>query len=579
MSRADYEALVAKRRARRERGVGSDEETVPDKEDDPSGNKNNDSEDDRSVEETIESVTRQMTIDMFRRVLIFNDGAATSLYDDQMITTFDVLRELDDDTIKEICRAIKKPGGAALGYQISELSVTRFKLFAFWARHMWRTCRLIDEWTDVTWDQVSILKNQKTLEDSYKDQKLPETPTMTLDVQSAAKAFLDMTVLLGKTRGISGIPLASVVRFNLKSPYNIFYADPTTDPPAFGRPGSPYSSIDEELIARAAILRNDLTQGHLCASLETLESEGPFEPSFLADMVSVYHILHACWGKSSWWTHVKKVNGKNGRQVWRILHATLLGKDRITSSGNAIVTKLQSFRYEGDRKNFNFDKYVTLHVEQHNLHADLIEYGVQPLDESLKILWFQDGIKCTTLDAVKAAIATNKEKYSKFDSVKDAYVDFKRTMTPTIAPLTRQVASVGAGRGGGGRTRQTGRGAGQRTGDRKKGLVAQSEIDKQTHITDRDYSPDDYKRLTPAEKARLWQLRNPNKTPGTGPTRRDRTSSVASASTSSSNTGKRQAEDSAEKDEKTTNDDGWGRNRDNPVLGRQVKSRGNENDN
>jgi hypothetical protein len=296
-------------------------------------------------------------------------------------------------------------------------------------------------------------------------------------------------------------------------------------------------------------------------------------------MVSVYHILHACWGKSNWWTHVKKVNGKNGRQVWRILHATLLGKDRITSSGNAIVTKLQSFRYEGDRKNFNFDKYVTLHVEQHNLHADLIEYGVQPLDESLKILWFQDGIKCTTLDAVKAAIATNKEKYSKFDSVKDAYVDFKRTMTPTIAPLTRQVASIGAGRGGGGRTRQNGRGTGQRTGDRKKGLVAQSEIDKQTHITDRDYSPDDYKRLTPAEKAKLWQLRNPNKTPGTGPTRRDRTSSVASASTSSSNTGKRQAEDSAEKDEKTTNDDSWGRNRDNPVLGRQVKSRGNENDN
>ncbi len=68
----------------------------------------------------IEAVLRQSTIAMFRRVLIFNDGAATSLYDDQMITTFDVLRELDDDTIKEICRAIKKPGGAATGYQISE---------------------------------------------------------------------------------------------------------------------------------------------------------------------------------------------------------------------------------------------------------------------------------------------------------------------------------------------------------------------------------------------------------------------------------------------------------------------------
>ena len=268
---------------------------------------------------------------------------------------------------------------------------------------------------------------------------------MTLDVQSAAKAFLDMTVFLGKMRGISGIPLAYAVRFNLKSPFNTLGGDQTTDSPAFGRPGSTYSSVDEELIARAAILRNDLTQGQLSASLETLKSEGPFKPTFMADMVSVFHTLHACWGKSNWWTHVKKVKGKNGRQVWRILHATLLGSDRITATGNAIVTKLQTFKYEGDQKNFNLDKYVTLHVEQHNQHSDLTEYGVKPLDESLKILWFQDGIKCTTLDAVKAVITTNKDRYSKFDSVKDAYVNFKRTMIPTIDPRMRQVAAVGAG--------------------------------------------------------------------------------------------------------------------------------------
>ena len=129
MPRADYEALEAKRRARRERGVGSDEETVADKEDDHSGDKNNDLEDEHSIEETIESITRQVTIDMFRRVLIFSDGAAASLYDDQMITTFDVLRELDDDTIKEICRAIKKPGGGS--HWISDLRAVRDPLQAF----------------------------------------------------------------------------------------------------------------------------------------------------------------------------------------------------------------------------------------------------------------------------------------------------------------------------------------------------------------------------------------------------------------------------------------------------------------
>jgi len=135
------------------------------------------------------------------------------------------------------------------------------------------------------------------------------------------------------------------------------------------------------------------------------------------------------------------------------LHAALLGGDRITSTGSAIVAKLQTFSYDGDRKNFNFDKYVTLHVEQHNIHADLTEYGVTPLDESFKILWlwFQNGIKCSALDAVKASINTNKALFTRFDSVEDAYVDFKRTLTPISDPRTRQVATVGTGRGGVGR--------------------------------------------------------------------------------------------------------------------------------
>jgi len=86
---------------------------------------------------------------------------------------------------------------------------------------MWRTCQPIDDWTDITWGEVSILKNQKTLEDNLQDRKSPETPVMTLDPQMAAKVFLEMTVLLGKLRGITGISLAYVPRFNLKSPNNL----------------------------------------------------------------------------------------------------------------------------------------------------------------------------------------------------------------------------------------------------------------------------------------------------------------------------------------------------------------------
>ncbi len=127
---------------------------------------------------------------------------------------------------------------------------------------------------------------------------------------------------------------------------------------------------------------------------------------------------------------------KNGRQVYWTLHTLLLGGQRVVSTRSAIVTKLQSFRYEGDHKNFNFDKYMNLHVEQHNHHADLQEYGVEPCTECLKTLWFQEGIRDTSLNAVKASINANRANFTDFDSVKDAYVEFKHTVNPTNDPRT-----------------------------------------------------------------------------------------------------------------------------------------------
>jgi hypothetical protein len=111
---------------------------------------------------------------------------------------------------------------------------------------------------------------------------------MTLNLHAAAKAFTDMLILLGKMRGIAGHPLSYVPRSNLKGPNDANIDDETKDPTPFGQPGSPYFLIDDELCHRAPILRSDLTHSQLAASLETLESDGPFEPSFLVKMVTVY---------------------------------------------------------------------------------------------------------------------------------------------------------------------------------------------------------------------------------------------------------------------------------------------------
>ncbi len=191
--------------------------------------------------------------------------------------------------------------------------MTCLKLFSLWARHMWWTSRGVNNWSDTTWDDIKTLTNHKTLEDSLLDTKQPETPAMTLDPQLAAKAFPDMLILLGKMRGIAGHPLSYVPRSNLNGSNNAGIDNETKDPLPFGQSGSLYFSIDDQLCHQAPILRSDLTHFQLAASLETLESDGPFEPSFLANMVTAYNVLHACWGKSIWWSHMKKFSKTKNR--------------------------------------------------------------------------------------------------------------------------------------------------------------------------------------------------------------------------------------------------------------------------
>jgi hypothetical protein len=148
---------------------------------------------------------------MFNRVLLFSQGAAVALYNDQVITTLDLLQDLSNNIIKELCRAIRKLGGDVPRHQIFKLSMTCLKLFAFWARHMCWTSRGVDDWTSMAWDDIKTLTNQKTLKDSLLDTKQPETPIMTLDPQSAAKAFTNMLILLSTMSGIAEHPSISTV--------------------------------------------------------------------------------------------------------------------------------------------------------------------------------------------------------------------------------------------------------------------------------------------------------------------------------------------------------------------------------
>jgi hypothetical protein len=225
MPPAQYKALKAHQQAWHDWGIDSDKSTIQDEDKDKD-------RDDDPQEDAVPLKARicKTTVDMFKRVLLFSQGAAEALYNNQMVMTLDVLQDLTNDIIKELCRAIRKPEEDRTGHQISKLSMTRLKLFGFWARHMWQTSSGVDDWTDTTYDKIKTLTNQKTLKDSLLDTKLPETSAVTLELHSAAKAFNDMIILLGKMRGIAGHPFSYIPRPDLKEPNNADPDDETEDP-------------------------------------------------------------------------------------------------------------------------------------------------------------------------------------------------------------------------------------------------------------------------------------------------------------------------------------------------------------
>jgi hypothetical protein len=340
----------------------------------------------------------------------------------------------------------------------------------------------------ITLDTMLLLKTQKQLKGKWRlGNKEPDYPAQTLDLASAAKTFNKTRTLLSRVRGVTGIPLSYVIRAILFPPHK-------SDNPAFGEQESAYTSIDLELISRAPILD---AQCDLMDDKDKLEEIGPFALTFLTDAKKVWAILHAQYATSLAWQHVKKYSTmQNGRQIWRTLHTFFFGGDRVNTMYSDIILTLKTLFYRGDLKNYNLDKYCTAHMEQHNRLSALQEYGVQNLDEKMKIHYFEEGIKDDSFNSVKTMILADRKKIPDFISIMNLYSNFKRTQKNDIAPQGRTVSALNQGRGGGGRGRGgTGRGRGRGGNSRSSGIVPQEEVDKVTGIKNKIYPTKIYSTL------------------------------------------------------------------------------------
>ena len=111
--------------------------------------------------------------------------------------------------------------------------------------------------------------------------------------------------------------------------------------------------------------------------------------------------------------------------------------------------KLQNTSYRAEMKSWNFEKYVTLHKEQHHVLDGLKLHGHKVINECSKVRYLNDGIKTTKLDTVEAAILASAEHRSDFDGCVNLYKDF---ITQSDTQPELRIAAVAGGGGGGTRT-------------------------------------------------------------------------------------------------------------------------------
>ena len=419
---------------------------------------------------------------------------------DQGIDRIDELSDLDDAEVETLLKLLRRPGGTivnpnaaaagqpahvtAPGIAVSMRAATHLKLAVYYCRHQKRTSRPLRT-TDITCPKIKALKNLRDEEENATDPD--EAPK--IDVKNWLKTLEALQEWISLHPGIKCAPLSYVIRAEINPA-------PHASDPAYLEANSLYSSYQEEITARSPIQ----TTGVLTT----------YAADYAVDNKAVWELISRVCRDEDCWTHVKPYSRKkDGRNAFLALWTYYLGKQNVDNQATTSEKGLELATWSQNTKRYNFDDYVKIHLDHHQILSDLTAHGYAGIDDRSKVRHLLKGIKSLKMDSVKTAILASSTLRSDFNGCVTLYKDFMVQNEGITGGDGRNISAFneeGGGGGGGGRGRGRGGGRGRGRGGGKRKREQNSNTDGKCE--DRYYSSDEYSNLSKANRAYLRKLRD-----------------------------------------------------------------------
>jgi hypothetical protein len=333
----------------------------------------------------------------------FSNQAATFITDAQELNDLDEYALLTDDEVENLCKVIRKPGGTIVnpnaavegqpptipnpGIAVTLRAENNLKLACYFLHYKKRTSRMVTP-ADITLESVRMYHEYKNWEEEHKDVDPPE-----INAKDWPRTMDAIDEWLRGCLGVTNILLAYVVQPTIEIP--------TDDPPIQGA------------------------------------TAGSWHPDYLADSVRVWEKLSDLTREQECWSYVRPAqHTRDDCLAYQGLRGHYIGVNNVDNMSAKAEHTLQTTSYGGKKRQWNFEKYVRTHIDQHSILEGLKEHGYVGIDERSKVRHLVAGIKVASMDAVKSRILSDEKLRSDFDACVNLYQDFLKQSNATMREVT-----------------------------------------------------------------------------------------------------------------------------------------------